>query len=115
MPVVLNIWSQLALLPPWTLAELRPSLFWTIILETTDTARAYGINPSSSIGQHICARVNELPSDVGASTALDLEKGLPLEVDWISGSVARLAKEKGLEAPTNETIHGLLFRYKDGL
>ena len=89
-------------------------MFCTIISETTATACAYGINLSSSIEQDIWARVIELPSDVRASTAVDLEKGLPLEVDWISGSVTRLAKAKGLEAPTNETIHGLLSPYKDG-
>ena len=54
-------------------------------------------------------------SDEEAESAVDLEKGLPLEVDWISGAVTRLAKAKGIEAPTNETIHGLLSPYKDGL
>ena len=95
-----------------------PSLskvFQKLISETTATARAYGINLSSSIEQDIWARANELPSDVRASTAVDLEKGQPLEVDWISGAVTRLAKAKGLEAPANETIHGLLSPYKNGL
>ena len=94
-----------------------PSLskvFQRIISETAATARAYGINLSSSIEQDIWARANALPSDVRASTAVDLEKGLPLEVDWISGAVTRLAKAKGLEAPANETIHGLLSPYKNG-
>jgi len=90
-------------------------VFQKIISETTATARAYGINLSSSVEQDIWAIVKELPPDVRASTAVDLEKGLPLEVDWISGAVTRLAKAKGLEAPTNETIHGLLSPYKDGL
>ena len=90
-------------------------VFQKIISETTATARAYGINLSSSIEQDIWELVNKLPPDVRASTAVDLEKGLPLEVDWISGAVTRLAKAKGLEAPTNETIHGLLSPYKDGL
>ena len=90
-------------------------VFQKIISETTATARAYGINLSSSIEQDIWELVNELPTDVRASTAVDLEKGLPLEVDWISGAVTRLAKAKGIEAPTNETIHGLLSPYKDGL
>ena len=95
-----------------------PSLskvFQKIISETTATARAYGIDLSSSIEQDIWRRANELPSNVRASTAVDLEKGLPIEVDWISGAVIRLAKAKGLEAPTNETIHGLLSPYKSGL
>ena len=90
-------------------------VFQKIISETTATARAYGINLSSSIEQDIWTRASEIPSDVRASTAVDLEKGLPLEVDWISGAVTRLAKAKGLEAPTNETIYGLLSPYKNGL
>ena len=90
-------------------------VFQKIISETTATARAYGIDLSYSIEQDIWALVNKLPPDVRASTAVDLEKGLPLEVDWISGAVTRLAKAKGIEAPTNETIHGLLSPYKDGL
>ena len=90
-------------------------VFQKIISETTATARAYGIDLSYSIEQDIWALVNKLPPDVRASTAVHLEKGLPLEVHWISGAVTRLAKAKGIEAPTNETIHGLLSPYKDGL
>ena len=90
-------------------------VFQKIISETTATARAYGIDLSYSIEQDSWALVNKLPPDVRASTAVDLEKGLPLEVDWISGAVTRLAKAKGIDASTNETIHGLLSPYKDGL
>ena len=58
----------------------------------------------------------ENPSDIGAADVIIFGvKCGALEVDWISGAVTRLAKAKGLEALTNETIHGLLSPYKDGL
>jgi 2-dehydropantoate 2-reductase len=90
------------------------NLFQKIISETTATALAYGVNLSPSIEQDTWTRAKELPKAVRASTAVDLEKGLPLEVDWISGAVVRLAKAKGLEAPANETIHALLTPHKNG-
>ena len=103
-----------------TLGEIirSPSLskiFQKIILETTMTARAYGINLSDSFERETWARAKALPSNVRASTAVDLEKGLPLEIDWISGAVVRLAKAKDLETPTNEIIHGLLSPFKNGI
>ena len=94
--------------------EKKTNLFQKIISETTATALAYGVNLSPSIEQDTWTRAKELPKAVRASTAVDLEKGLPLEVDWISGAVVRLAKAKGLEAPANETIHALLTPYKNG-
>ena len=90
------------------------TVFQKVISETTATALAYDINLPSSIEKDTWRRAKELPSDIRASTAVDLEKGLPLEVDWISGAVVRLAKAKGLDAPTNQTIHGLLSPYKNG-
>ena len=89
-------------------------IFRKIISETTATALAYGLNLSSSFEKEAWKRAQELPSSVRASTAVDLDKGLPLEVDWISGAVLRLAKAKGLHVPTNEIIYALLSPFKDG-
>tara|TARA_A100001011_G_scaffold396123_1_gene493141 strand:- start:700 stop:1623 length:924 start_codon:yes stop_codon:yes gene_type:complete len=95
-----------------------PSLgevFKKIISETTSIARAYEISLPPDFEEKTWERAKKLPSDVRASTAIDLEKGLPIEVDWISGAAVRLARTKGLETPTNEIIYGLLSLYKNGI
>lgn len=42
------------------------------------------------------------------SLRTDLLRGRSTEIDYINGAIVRLAKEKGLNAPTNELIVGLI-------
>ena len=38
----------------------------------------------------------------------DLENGNPLEVAWLSGTVARLGKSLGVPTPVNHTVYAAL-------
>ena len=58
--------------------------------------------------------VQDLPSTMRASTAIDLEAGRPLEIDWVSGAVKRLAVETEVDAPMNAALYALLSPHKDG-
>ena len=49
-----------------------------------------------------------------ARMAKDLDAGRPLEVDWLSGAVARLSAAEGLEAPAHRTIAALLAPWRLG-
>jgi len=55
-----------------------------------------------------------LPPTMRASTAIDLENGRPLEIDWVSGAATRLAKKAGIEASTNKALYALLLPHKNG-
>jgi 2-dehydropantoate 2-reductase len=49
-----------------------------------------------------------------ASMAADLEAGGKLEAPWLSGAVARMSRELGLEAPANRTVFAALKPYVNG-
>ena len=89
-------------------------LFINVMKETAAVGRANKINLPKSLELNIWERVSKLPSNVRASTAVDLEKGRPLEIEWISGAVKRLAEKVNLDAPLNSTIYTLLSPYKNG-
>jgi 2-dehydropantoate 2-reductase len=95
------------------IAELG-ELFRRVMAETAAVGRAMGIALPPDIEDRTWATANRLPPAMRASTAIDLEKGLPLEIDWISGAVVRLAESAGLGAPANETLYAILLPHKNG-
>lgn len=89
-------------------------LYRDVVAETARLARARGVAVSDTIEQDIWTAASKLPPTMRASTAIDLEHGRPLEIEWISGAVARLSREAGLDAPLNTAFYALLRPYKDG-
>ncbi len=89
-------------------------LFRGVINETAALAHARGVVLPSTIEADIWSAASNFPPTMRASTAIDLENGRPLEIDWISGAVARLARESGLEAPLNRTLYLILSPYRNG-
>jgi len=100
-----------------TLGEIRrdPHLtrvFQDAIAETAVLGRALGVALPGDMEARIWHGVSELPDNMRASTAIDLEAGRALEVDWISGAVARLSDAAGLNAPTHRTLNAVLQPWK---
>lgn len=89
-------------------------LFQAIVAETTALGRARGVALVDTIEADIWSAVQGLPPAMRASTAIDLENGRPLEIEWISGAVNRLSEVAGLQAPVNKTIYALLSPYRNG-
>jgi 2-dehydropantoate 2-reductase len=56
---------------------------------------------------------NVLP-DAKASMLLDLENGRRLELDWLSGAVARFGDELGVPTPTHHFLYAALKLYAGG-
>jgi 2-dehydropantoate 2-reductase len=52
-----------------------------------------------------------LPAEMKASMLHDLEAGNRLEAPWLSGAVARMAKEAGASAPVNATLYAAVKPY----
>ena len=52
-----------------------------------------------------------LPAEMKASMLHDLDAGNRLEAPWLSGAVARMAKESGLSAPVNATLYATVKPY----
>jgi 2-dehydropantoate 2-reductase len=121
-----ELWQKFCLFAPMsgvtaaarcTLGEIRrdPQLqrvFQDAIAETAVLGRALGVALPDDLESRIWHAVSGLPDNMRASTAIDLEAGRALEVDWISGAVARLADAAGLNAPVNRTLNAVLQPWK---
>lgn len=89
-------------------------LFQDSVAETAALARARGVTLPDGAEALIWKTVGELPGAMRASTAIDLEAGRALEVDWLSGAVARLSEEAGLDAPVHRALNAVLQPWKFG-
>jgi len=89
-------------------------LFRKVIAETAAIGRALGVALSDKIEDQIWSAALALPPKMRASTAIDLENGHPLEIEWISGAAARLSKKAGVQAPTNAALYALLLPHRRG-
>ncbi|MDU9003020.1 ketopantoate reductase family protein [Sedimentitalea todarodis] len=90
------------------------NLFRAVVAETTALGRARGISLPTTIEDDTWAIVQNLPRDMRASTAIDLEAGRPLEIEWISGAVRRLAQDSDVPAPINAALYALLLPHRSG-
>lgn len=102
-----------------TMQDIRDSeplaaLFRTVISETTSVARARGVALTETISDDTWAAAQGMPAAMRASTAIDLEAGRPLEIEWISGAVVRLAAHAGISVPVNTALYALLSPYRNG-
>ena len=89
-------------------------LFRRVVAETAAIGRAMGVALTPDIESRTWEVTRGLPMQMRASTAIDLEYGRPLEVEWISGAAARLAQKANIEAPANEALYALLLPHKNG-
>lgn len=96
-----------------TIPELG-ALFRGALAETAAVGRALGIALDDDIEKTIWALAQEWPGKTRASTSVDLEKGHPLEIDWVSGAATRLAKKAGVATPINAALYAVLLPHKNG-
>lgn len=89
-------------------------LFKDIISETANLGRTLDVALPETIENDIWSAARNLPPAMRASTAIDLENGRPLEIEWISGAVSRLSRDAGTDAPVNRTIYALLRPHRHG-
>ncbi|MBS9718539.1 2-dehydropantoate 2-reductase [Pseudohalocynthiibacter aestuariivivens] len=89
-------------------------LFRRVVSETASIGRVLGVSLPDNIEDKIWSAALALPPKMRASTAIDLENGRPLEIEWISGAAARLSKKARIEAPINSALYALLLPHKNG-
>ena len=79
--------------------------------EAWSVGRARGIAlPDDFIASQL-AFADGLPAEMKASMLHDLDAGNRLEAPWLSGAVARMAKESGSSAPVNATLYAAVKPY----
>ncbi|MFD3190038.1 ketopantoate reductase family protein [Sedimentitalea sp. HM32M-2] len=89
-------------------------LMRAVIAETAAIGRARGISLPMTAEADTWNLVQGLPRAMRASTAIDLEEGRPLEIEWISGAARRLAAQMDVPAPINSALYALLLPHKTG-
>jgi 2-dehydropantoate 2-reductase len=94
-----------------------PDLRWlleTVMRETWALGRKKGVKLADDLVAQTLKFVEGLPAEMRASMAADLEAGGKLEAPWLSGAVARMSGEAGLEAPVNRAVYAALKPYLNG-
>jgi 2-dehydropantoate 2-reductase len=82
--------------------------------EVAALARARGIALDDAFVQQQMSVIDKLPEAMRSSMLNDLTQGNRLEAPWLAGTVARLSREHGLQAPVNATIYAALKPYIAG-
>lgn len=84
------------------------AFFHDVIREVVAVGRAHGVALPADYADNRMAFGDTLPPDMTSSMHHDLEKGNRLEVEWLSGGVVRLGKEKGIPTPCNRAVCDVL-------
>ena len=94
---------------PQTRAFLRE-----LIRETVAVGRAHGVALPEDYAENRLAFADGLPADMTSSMHHDLERGSPLEVNWLSGGVVQLGAAKGIPTPANRAVCDILALHAGG-
>jgi 2-dehydropantoate 2-reductase len=82
--------------------------------EIVAVARARGIAISDDIIETSIARSKAFPPDMYASLYHDLARGRRIEIEGLSGQVARLGAELGIPTPRHQTLFACLKPFMNG-
>lgn len=85
-----------------------------VIREVVAVGRAHGVALPEDYADNRLAFGDTLPADMTSSMHHDLEKGNRLEVEWLSGGVVKLGKEKGVPTPCNRAVCDILALHAGG-
>ncbi len=85
-----------------------------VIREVVAVGRAHCVALPENYADERMAFGDSLPADMTSSMHHDLEKGNRLEVEWLSGGVVRLGKEKGIPTPCNRAVCDILALHAGG-
>jgi 2-dehydropantoate 2-reductase len=77
-------------------------------METMAVARASGVEVPTAVLGEMMKMAADLPSTAKSSMLEDLERGKPLELSWLSGAVARIGRDRGVETPIHRFITTVL-------
>jgi 2-dehydropantoate 2-reductase len=82
--------------------------------EAAAVGRAHGVQLPEDIAEERLAFSDTLPASMTASLQLDLERGNPLEVEWLSGSVVELGAAVGVPTPIHRAARDILILHAKG-
>lgn len=111
-----NAISALAQMPYARLAALPPivELQELVVQEVIAVAAASGVTLPLQASREAVAKIAlGMPQQL-SSTAQDMARHKPSEIDHLNGFVARRGRELGVPAPVNQTLHALVKLVESG-
>lgn len=93
--------------------QTRAFLF-DIFKETVAVGRALGVALPENYAADRLALTDRMPADMTTSMHHDLERGNPLEVEWLSGGVVKLGQQVGVPTPANRAVWDILALHAAG-
>ena len=78
------------------------------ISEAVAVARAAGVPMNDVDMQTTGSKLGDAMSRATSSTAQDIVRGKPTEIDSLNGYITRRGKELGVPTPVNQTLHALV-------
>jgi len=84
------------------------------IAEVAAIAKAKGVDLGSGFLDQQKTLIAGVPADMKSSMQIDLERGNRLELDWLSGAVARLGDELKVPTPVHHFIYAALKLHAQG-
>ena len=90
------------------------AVFEVAMAEAWAVGRARGVALAEDLVAQQMVLADGLPAEMKSSMLNDLVAGNRLEAPWLSGAVARMAKESALAAPVNATLYAAVKPYCGG-
>jgi 2-dehydropantoate 2-reductase len=126
--ITVDIWSKFAGLTalsgmtavtrcPIGVIQQDPDLWQLMVAaltESTAVARARGVPLPAAALDNLVSAAAAIPPGTRSSMLEDLERGRPLELPWLSGTVVRLGEASGVGTPTHRLIVTLLKPHAHG-
>jgi 2-dehydropantoate 2-reductase len=85
-----------------------------LMKETVAVGRAHGVALPEDYAAQRLAFADTVPFDMTSSMHHDLERGNPLEVEWLSGGVVKLGEQAGVPTPANRAVWDILALHAAG-
>jgi 2-dehydropantoate 2-reductase len=89
-------------------------LLRTLLLEAISVANAKGIAIDDTHADTVMEMYAPEPATQSSSLLIDIERGKPTELAWLSGRIHQLGQELDIPTPTHSTVWATLAPYKDG-
>jgi 2-dehydropantoate 2-reductase len=90
------------------------AFLYEIFKEVVAVGRAHGVNLPENYADDRLAFGDSVPATMTSSMHHDLERGNPLEVEWLSGGVVTLGTAVGVPTPCNRAVWDMLALYAEG-
>ena len=85
-----------------------------LMREAVAVGRAHDVALEKDYAEKRLAFCDGLPEDMTSSMHHDLERGNPLEVQWLSGGVVQLGEKAGVPTPANRAVWDILALHAAG-